>query len=244
MVLFHPCCNQIVQQLHVSCPQSILVQGTTAAVSLHYLPPVRCLFTFLPVFPPTQWPAAYPLVVYLPTSCLPTYLPTHPPTHLTGLWIRTYLTFGIVFLSGEKADVSTYLLVCQPVHPPPDLLTCLPTWGQGCLPFYTNQSGGNLVHYCKVYKIWRGGRTTGYIVYQNQLNRPKRIGKLHRLKLRPIFSEASHMKWPKPFDFPTAFFQFLYVNCKCPLPCVPTNLPADFFTCPPNDPPICLPFNS
>ena len=137
-----------------SCPQSILVQGTTVAVSLRYLPPVSCLFTYLPVPPPTHWPAAYPLVVL--TYFMPTDLSTYPPSHPLDWPVNSNLSNfwdNIVFLSGEKAEVSTYLLVCQPVHLPPDLLTCLPIWGQGCLPFYTNQSGGNLVHHCKVYKI-------------------------------------------------------------------------------------------
>ena len=35
---------------------------------------------------------------------------------------------------------TAYLRVYQPVHPPPDMITCLPTWGLGCLPFaQTNQ---------------------------------------------------------------------------------------------------------
>ena len=41
------------------------------------------------------------------------------------------------------------------------------------------------------YKIWLIGRTNRYKVYPNQLNRLKRIEKLHHRKSQSIFTEAS-----------------------------------------------------
>ena len=52
---------------------------------------------------------------------------------------------------------------------------------------YTNSPGGILVHK-------RGGK-----VHPNQLNRLKRVEKLHHLKSEPIFPEASQTEWCKPF---------------------------------------------
>ena len=128
------------------------------AVSLHYLPPVSCLFTYLPVPPPTYWPAAYPLLVL--TYFIPTDLPTYPPAHLTGLWNQTYLTLGIVFLSGEKSEVSIYQwriqappLILDPIEArstekiffelPPPLIS-----GSGCLnsPLPTYVSANLFIH--------------------------------------------------------------------------------------------------
>ena len=45
----------------------------------------------------------------------------------------------------------------------------------------------------------RGERTTRYKVHPNQLNRLKRVEKLHHLKSETIFSEASQTKWCEPF---------------------------------------------
>ena len=58
--------------------------------------------------------------------------------------------------------------------------------------------------------------TTHCKVYPNQLNRLKRVGKLHCLKSQIIFSEASPMEWHKPSDFPTRISRFSHVNGKCP----------------------------
>ena len=105
------------------------------------------------------------------------------------------------------------------------LPTCLPTcsstpWpdymltymGTGAFTICTNQSGGNLVHYCKVYKIWLGGRSTGYTVYQNQLNRPKRIEKLHHLTNHgPYFLKLPIQNGPNHLIFQLLFSVFL---CK------------------------------
>ena len=65
--------------------------------------------------------------------------------------------------------------------------------------------GGNLVRQHKTTKFDIKGEqtTTLYKVYQNRLNRLKRVEKLHRLQSQPIFSVAFKMKWCEPFDFPT-----------------------------------------
>ena len=60
------------------------------------------------------------------------------------------------------------------------------------LTIYTNSAGGILVHK-------RGERTTRYKVHPNQLNRLKRVEKLHYLKSETIFSEGSQTKWLEPF---------------------------------------------
>ena len=148
------------------------------------------------------------------------------PPHLK-IWIRHCLP--------------TCLPTCSSTPWPAYMLTYM---GTGVFTIYTNQLGGNLLHYRKVYEIWCGGRSTGYTVYQNQLNRPKRVEKLHHLTNHgPYFLKLPIQNGPNHLIFELLFSVF-YVNGKCPLPCVPTNLPAYFFTCPPNDPPICLPFNS
>ena len=47
--------------------------------------------------------------------------------------------------------------------------------------------------------------TLGPKVYPDQLNRPKRVEKLHRLKKQPMFSEDSQTEWRELFDFLTEF---------------------------------------
>ena len=60
----------------------------------------------------------------------------------------------------------------------------------------------------KLKKTCRDGRTTRYKVNQNQLNRLKRVEKLHRPKSQPIFLEGSQTSWREPFDFPTGMSGF------------------------------------
>ena len=56
-----------------------------------------------------------------------------------------------------------------------------------------------------------GGRPA--TIYPNQLNRLKRVEKIHRLKSQPIFSEASQTGWREPFDFPTGITGFPRFEC-------------------------------
>lgn len=59
----------------------------------------------------------------------------------------------------------------------------------------------------------RGGRTTRYKVHPNQLNRLKRVEKLHHLKSEPIFSEASQRAISKSYWLPWALLHHLPEFC-------------------------------
>ena len=78
------------------------------------------------------------------------------------------------------------------------------------LTVYSNHPGGNLVHKLKAVKFDLVGEQLATRYFPNQLNRLKRVEKLHRLKTQPIFSEASQTEWRKPsaFDFPTRISGF------------------------------------
>lgn len=52
---------------------------------------------------------------------------------------------------------------------------------------YINHPGGNLVQKHKTIQFDEVGEGLATKVYPNQLNRLKRVGKLHRLKAQPIF---------------------------------------------------------
>jgi len=56
---------------------------------------------------------------------------------------------------------------------------------------YTHHPGGILVHKHNTIKFDVVGEQPATKYYPNQLNRLRRVEKLHRLKLRSIFSEAS-----------------------------------------------------
>ena len=77
------------------------------------------------------------------------------------------------------------------------------------LTIYTNYPAGNLGRGHKTMKLRRGGRTARYKVYPNYLNRPKRVGKLHRPKSPTIFSEAFQTECRDPFDFPSGISGYL-----------------------------------
>ena len=49
---------------------------------------------------------------------------------------------------------------------------------------------------------------TRYNVHPNQLNRLKRVEKLHPLKSQPMFCEAPQTQWCKAFDFLTRISRF------------------------------------
>ena len=51
------------------------------------------------------------------------------------------------------------------------------------------------------YKNWRGGKTTRYKLYPNQLNGLK-SKKPHCIKTKPVFSETFQTEGCEPFDFP------------------------------------------
>ena len=50
---------------------------------------------------------------------------------------------------------------------------------------------------------------TRYKIYPNQRNRLKREETWHRLKLQPIFSDASQTEWRVTFDFASGISGFL-----------------------------------
>ena len=78
----------------------------------------------------------------------------------------------------------------------------------------TNQTTGNLVHKHKTMKFdVVVERPVTDNVYPNQLNRLKRVEKLHPLKSQPMFSEAPRWEWREPFDFQPDF-RISPVNAK------------------------------
>ena len=65
------------------------------------------------------------------------------------------------------------------------------------LTIYTNHPGGNLVIKNKTTNFDEVGELPHI-----SAERLKRVEKLHRLKLQPIFSQASQTDLRVPFDFP------------------------------------------
>ena len=74
----------------------------------------------------------------------------------------------------------------------------------GVLTIYANHAGKNIK--LKNLTCWENNLLQSQ--YPNQLNRLKRVEKLHCLKTQPMFSETSQTEWREPFDFPTGISGF------------------------------------
>ena len=78
----------------------------------------------------------------------------------------------------------------------------------GVLTIYPNHAGQNLVHKHKTEKLTWWEKNPLQSQHPDQLNRLKRVEKLHCLKTQPMFSETSQTEWREPVDFPTGISGF------------------------------------
>ena len=110
---------------------------------------------------------------------------------------------------------TAYLRVCQPVHPPPDLLTCLPTWGLGCLPFAQTNQVEILCIIVKSIKFDLVGdqQATQYIKISLTHQKEKKNNKLlhHLTNHGPYFLKLPKQNGPNHLIFQLLFSVFL---CK------------------------------
>ena len=73
---------------------------------------------------------------------------------------------------------------------------------------YINHPGGHLVYKQKTVKFDVVGERPATNDYPNQLNRLRRVEKLHRLKPQSIFSEAFQTELRELFNFPAVISGF------------------------------------
>ena len=121
-----------------------------------------------------------------------------------GILTRFVCLLVLVFNFG-----SSYVSGKLPTYPSPTPKFC-PKWEVSV------NVGWKFCAWTLKYKIWSGGRTTRYKVYPNQLNRLKRVEKLHHLKTQPIFSEAFPNEMARTLWFSNRNFRFSHVNGKHP----------------------------